>query len=165
MPIVPLRMRLFRPLLVGAFLLASTSPAYADFTFFIGSNQTPENRSLRGFALSGSGMITFEFEYAGHGDDVEEGTPGLRTFLFNGMVQTPFAVFGFQPYATAGAGMYRESFDERTETAWSFNSGVGVKTNNFGPIKLRVDYRVLKLSGEPLYDNVHRIYSGVHINF
>jgi hypothetical protein len=158
-------MRLFRPVLVAALLLASTSPAYADVTFFLGSNQTPENRAFRGFALAGSGMITFEFEYAGHGDDVEEGTPGLRTFMGNAILQTPFAVFGFQPYVTAGTGLYRESFDERTETAWSFNSGAGVKTNIFGPIKLRVDYRVLKLQGEPLYETVHRVYSGVHLTF
>ena len=165
MPIVPLRMRLVRPFLVAALLLASTSPAYADFTFFVGSNQTPENRALKGLAMAGSGMITFEFEYAGHGDDDEEGTPGLYTYSFNAMVQTPFAVFGFQPYATAGTGLYRETLDERKETAWTFNSGVGVKTNIFGPIKLRVDYRVLKLTGEPLYETVHRVYSGVHITF
>ncbi len=33
-----------------------------------------------------------------------EATPALRTFMGNMLVQTPFAVAGFQPYATAGIG-------------------------------------------------------------
>ena len=158
-------MRLFRPILVAALLLASSVPAYADFTFFVGSNQTPSNRSLKGFALGGGKMIGVEFEYASNGENLSEVTPALRTFSGNALVQTPFAVMGFQPYATAGTGMYRERLDTQTETAWVFNSGVGVKTSLFGPLKIRVDYRVLKLRGEPLHSTVHRIYSGVHLAF
>ena len=30
---------------------------------------------------------------------------------------------------------------------------------------LRVDYRILKLKGEPNYGTVHRVYSGVHLAF
>jgi hypothetical protein len=158
-------MRLFRPLLVTALLVASTAPAYADFTFIIGSNQTPSSRSVKGFALGGGGMIALEFEYANNGENLEEATPGLRTFLGNVLIQTPFPIAGFQPYATAGTGMYRERLDTHEETAWSFNSGVGIKRNVFGPLKVRFDYRVLKLRGEPLYGTVHRVYSGVHLAF
>jgi len=35
----------------------------------------------------------------------------------------------------------------------------------FGPLKARVDYRVLKLNGDPLYSTVHRVYSGIHLTF
>ena len=52
-------------------------------------------------------MIATEFEYANNGENIEEATPGLRTFMGNMLVQTPFAVAGFQPYATAGIGYYR----------------------------------------------------------
>jgi opacity protein-like surface antigen len=162
-------MRLIRPLLIIALivtaLLVVASPAYADFTFFGGWNQTPTNRALKGFALGGGKMIAFEFEYANNGQDIEEGTPGLRTFLGNVLVQPPFAVAGFQPYATAGTGMYRETLDTHQESAWSFNTGVGVKTSVFGPLKVRVDYRVLKLRGNPLYSTVNRVYTGVHLVF
>jgi hypothetical protein len=158
-------MRLIRPLLVVILLLASSAPAYADFTFFIGSNQTPANRSFKGFALGGGGMIATEFEFATNGENLGEATPSLRTFSGNALVQTPFAVFGFQPYATAGLGFYRERLDTHQETAMAFNSGVGVKTSVFGPLKIRVDYRVMKLRGEPLHSTVHRVYSGVHLAF
>ena len=162
-------MRLIRPILVTALLVTAllvvASPAYADFTFFVGANQTPDSRSLKGFALGGGKMIAFEFEYANNGQNLDKATPGLRTFLGNALVQTPFAVVGFQPYATAGTGMYRETLGTRQESAWSFNSGVGVKTSVFGPLKIRVDYRVLKLRGDPLYSTVHRVYSGVHLTF
>jgi len=158
-------MRLIRPLLIIALIVAAASPAYADFTFFGGWNQTPTNRALKGFALGGGKMIAFEFEYANNGQDIEEGTPGLRTFLGNVLVQPPFAVAGFQPYATAGTGMYRETLDTHQESAWSFNTGVGVKTSVFGPLKVRVDYRVLKLRGNPLYSTVNRVYTGVHLVF
>ena len=158
-------MRLFRPLVVIALLVAATSPAYADFTFLVGSNQTPTRRPLKGFALGGGKMIAFEFEYANNGQNIEEATPGLRTFLGNALVQTPFAVAGFQPYATAGTGMYRETLGTHQESGWSFNTGVGVKTSVFGPLKIRVDYRVLKLRGEPLFSTVHRVYTGVHLVF
>jgi hypothetical protein len=158
-------MGLFRPLLVVGLLLASTAPAYADFTFFLGSNQTPANRGLRGFALGGGRLIGFEFEYASNGENLDEVTPALRTFSGNALLQTPFAVAGFQPYVTAGTGIYRERMETQQETAWAFNTGVGVKTSLFGPLKVRVDYRVLKLRGEPLYPTVHRVYSGVHLAF
>ena len=110
-------------------------------------------------------MVATEFEYANNGDNVEEGAPGLRTLMGNLMVQTPFAIFRFQPYATVGLGYYRERLDTQVESGLGFNSGVGFKTTIFGPLKARVDYRVLKLRGEPLYGTVHRVYSGVHLSF
>jgi hypothetical protein len=159
------RMRLIRPLLLATVIFFAAAPAYADFTFFVGSNQTPSNRAVKGFALGSGQMIAFEFEYANTSEDVEDLEPGLRTFLGNVLLQTPFSVFGFQPYGTIGTGVYRETLDTRSETAWSFNSGVGVKITLFGPLKARADYRVLKLNGEPLYGTVHRVYSGVHLAF
>ncbi len=158
-------MRLIRSIVLAALLLGTAAPAYADFTFFVGSNQTPSARQVKGFALGGGGMVTMEFEYANNGDDIEEGTPGLRTFSGNLLAQTPIAVFRFQPYATVGIGYYREGLEEDKESGLAFNSGVGFKTTIFGPLKVRVDYRVLKLRGEPLYGTVHRVYSGVHLSF
>ena len=158
-------MRHIRPFVLTLGLLAVAAPAYADFTFIVGSNQTPSNRSVKGFALGGGGMIATEFEYVNNGENIEEQTPGLRTFMGNLLVQTPFVVAGFQPYATAGIGYYRERLDTHQESAFAFNSGVGVKVRIFGPLMGRADYRVLKLRGEPLYGTVHRVYSGFHLAF
>ena len=168
MSIVPLRMRLVRLLLIAALLLGVSAPAYADFTFIIGSNRTPSSRAVKGFAVGGGGMIATEFEYANNGEDLdnEEGpTPGLRTFLGNLLLQTPFPVAGFQPYGLVGTGVYRETLDTHKETAWAFHTGVGLKRRIFGPLMVRVDYRVLKLRGEPLHSNVQRVYSGIHLAF
>ena len=158
-------MRHLRRLVLALLLSAIAAPAYADLTFIVGSNQTPSNRSVKGFAIGGGGMIATEFEYASNGENLEKVTPALRTFMGNLLVQTPFAVAGFQPYATAGLGYYRERMDTHQESAFAFNSGVGVKTKIFGPLMVRVDYRVLKLRGEPLFGTVHRVYSGVHLAF
>ena len=158
-------MRYLRPLLLALFLSAIAAPAYADLTFIVGSNQTPQSRSVKGFALGGGGMIATEFEYVTNGENIEEATPALRTFMGNLLVQTPFAVAGFQPYATAGIGYYRERLDAHQESALAFNSGVGLKVKIFGPLMARADYRVIKLRGEPLYSTVHRVYSGIHLAF
>jgi len=40
-----------------------------------------------------------------------------------------------------------------------------VKIALAGPIRARVDYRLFRLKGEPLYDTVHRVYAGLNINF
>jgi hypothetical protein len=158
-------MRHIRPFILALGLVAIAAPAYADLTFIVGSNQTPSSRSVKGFAIGGGGMIATEFEYANNGENLEEATPGLRTFMGNVLVQTPFAVAGFQPYATAGIGYYRERLDAHQESALAFNSGVGMKVKIFGPLMGRADYRVMKLRGEPLYSTVHRVYSGVHLAF
>jgi opacity protein-like surface antigen len=110
-------------------------------------------------------MIASEFEYASNGENLSEVTPALRTFMGNLLVQSPFPVAGFQPYATAGIGYYRERLDTLQESGLGFNAGVGVKTRVFGPLMVRVDYRNFKLRGEPIYGTVHRIYSGVHLAF
>jgi hypothetical protein len=143
-------MQLIRPLVIAALLLATAAPASADFTFIVGSNTTPSKRAFKGFTFGGGGTIATEFEYANNGESLDEATPALRTFMGNMLVQTPFPVAGFQPYATAGL---------------AFNSGVGVKRNIFGPLKVRLDYRVLKLRGEPIHGSVHRVYSGIHLAF
>ena len=158
-------MRHIRPILLAALLVSVAAPAYADLTFIVGSNQTPANRAVKGFAIGGGGMIATEFEYATNGENIAEVTPALRTFMGNLMVQTPFAVAGFQPYATVGLGYYRERLDTLQESGFGFNSGVGVKVKIFGPLMTRVDYRVMKLRGEPLYGTVHRVYTGVHLAF
>ena len=77
----------------------------------------------------------------------------------------PFAIFGFQPYAATGGGIYRESLGTHQKTGFALDTGAGVKINLLGPVRLRVDYRVFKLGDEALDSPVHRIYAGLNLKF
>jgi hypothetical protein len=159
-------MRLTRPLLLAAVLAVAASPAFADATIFIGTNSTPANRQVKGFAAGiGLLVIAFEFEYANTSEEPDDGAPALKTGMGNVLLQTPFAIMGFQPYFTAGGGAYRETLGTQQETHIGVNSGGGVKISLLGPVRARVDYRVFKLRGDPLYDTVHRVYAGLNLKF
>ena len=159
-----------RKVFVVTLFLFIPSTAFADITLFLGTNQTPSNRSVRGFA-GGIGLliVAFEFEYANTSEDELEVAPSLKTYMFNGLVQTPFAIAGLQPYGTVGGGIYRERLtqtpEDITETHVGINVGGGVKINLAGPIRVRVDYRVFKLNGSPLHSNPKRLYAGINLKF
>ena len=150
----------------AALVLLTAAPAFADVTGFLGVNLTPENRRTQGFSV-GAGLLLlgFEFEYANTPDDPESASPMLKTYMGNVLLQTPFAVFGVQPYVTTGGGVYRERLGDAVETAFALNSGAGLKVNLVGPVRLRVDYRAFKLGSGALYSPAHRIYAGLNLKF
>ena len=150
--------------LAVAFALGAAAPARADFTAFLGANTTPANRAVRGGAI-GAGMLVigFEFEYAITPEDLTAAAPALKTGMGNVLLQTPVAIFGFQPYFTTGAGLYREKLGTHQDTSVGYNSGGGVKISLAGPIRLRVDYRIFKLGSGALYSPAHRLYAGLNI--
>ena len=160
-------MRVARSLVLAiGVLLAAAPPAFADVTLFLGSTTTPSARQARGFAIGGGILVLgFEFEYSDTREDPEDGAPSLRTGMGNILLQTPVAIGGFQPYFTTGFGGYRESINDRSETQLGGNAGGGVKMNLAGPLRVRFDYRVFRLRGEPLHDVVHRFYVGANLNF
>ncbi len=140
--------------------------ARADATAFLGTTTTPTNRSARGFAIGfGLLIVGFEFEYSSTTEDPLSGAPSLRAGSFNGLVQTPVEIARMQFYATLGAGIYREVLGSAGETNAAVNTGGGVKISLFGPIRARIDYRVFKLSGSPLYSHPQRIYVGLNLKF
>ncbi len=147
-------------------LMLCAAPVAADVTGFIGVNTTPESRMTRGFSI-GAGLLLlgFEFEYANTSDDLESGVPSLKTYSGNVLLQTPFAILGIQPYATIGAGVYREALDELTDTGFTSNTGAGVKVNLIGPLRLRADYRVFRLGSDALHSPAHRFYAGLNLKF
>ena len=126
----------------------------------------PSNRTTRGFAL-GAGLLVvgFEFEYGDTVEDLAGGAPSLRTGMGNLLIQTPFAIFGLQPYFTTGGGVYRESLGILSETNFGINNGGGVKISLIGPVRARVDYRVFTLRGSPIEDTVQRLYVGLNLKF
>ena len=158
-------MTVARRVVLGAFLFALVAaPARADLTGFLGATTTPANRQVRGVALGvGLLVVGFEFEYAATTEDPAALAPSLRTGMGNLVLQTPTSVFGFQPYVTTGAGIYREELGTRQDTSVGFNTGGGVKVSLVGPIRLRVDYRVFKLGSGALHSPAHRIYAGLNL--
>lgn len=153
---------------IAAILLSllGPTPAFADLTGFVGANMTPANRFVRGVS-AGAGLLIvgLEFEYANTIDDTKALAPGLTTGMGNVLLQTPFAILGVQPYATTGAGLYRERLGADRHTGFGFNTGGGVKISLVGPIRLRVDYRVFKLGSGALHSPAHRIYAGLNLKF
>lgn len=160
-------MRSFRPALIALGLLAATAaPARADFTAFLGATTTPTNRQVRGGAVgSGLLLVAFEFEYSSTTEDVTTGAPSLKIGSGNGILQTPVPIFGFQPYVTAGAGIYRERLGSVTESGLAPNVGGGVKIALLGPLRLRLDYRRFRLGSEARYSPSSRFYAGLNVKF
>jgi hypothetical protein len=156
------------PLVASALLIALLLPsrAYADLTAFLGVNPTPVNRPVRGFAV-GAGLLIvgFEFEYANTSEDEAQLGPKLQTYMGNGLLQTPIPIAGMQFYATAGGGVYHESLFEDGETNVGVNVGGGVKWSLAGPLRLRIDYRVFTLQGNPRHENPQRFYVGLNLKF
>src|SRR5438445_11763178 len=152
--------------LVGALVALTATPARADITAFIGANTTPANRQVRGGAFGfGLLVIGFELEYAFTPDDPAANAPSLKTGTGNLLLQTPVAVFGFQPYFTTGGGFYQEELGAHSDSGFAVNTGGGVKVSLAGPIRLRVDYRVFKLGSGALNSPSHRIYAGLNLKF
>jgi hypothetical protein len=150
---------------IAALLLLTTAmPARADLTGFLGVNLTPANRQTVGAAF-GAGLliIGFEGEYAATAQDVPSGSPSLQTGMGSLLLQTPGAFFGFQPYFATGGGIYHEVLGAHSDTGIGLNTGGGVKISLIGPIRLRVDYRLLKLGNGALYPTAHRIYAGLNL--
>ena len=149
-----------------AALVLLPSTASADFTAFLGVNPTPSSRVVRGLSLGvGLVIVGFEFEYANTSEDLDEVAPGLRTVMFNGLVQTPVPIAGMQFYATAGGGGYRETLNDISETHVGINVGGGVKMTLAGPLRLRLDYRVFTLQGDPRHSKPQRFYAGLNLKF
>jgi opacity protein-like surface antigen len=141
--------------------------AFADITAFLGVNPTPVSRPVRGFSVGvGLVIVGFEFEYANSNDDIDDLAPRLQTYMGNGLLQTPFPIARMQFYATAGGGVYHESFDNAgSETNVGINVGGGVKISLAGPLRLRLDYRVFTLQGSPQYEKPQRFYAGINLKF
>ena len=153
-------------LLAVTFSVLAPAQAFADATLFLGVNTSPANRTTTGFAI-GAGLLIvgFEFEFANTTDDTIAKAPALKTGMGNVLLQTPFAVAGIQPYVTVGAGGYHEELGTTiNNTGFATNAGGGLKISLVGPVRLRVDYRLLTPVGASTTP-AHRVYAGVNLKF
>jgi uncharacterized spore protein YtfJ len=81
------------------------------------------------------------------------------------LLQTPVAFMGVQPYFATGGGIYQEDLGARSDRGFAVGTGGGAKITLVGPLRLRVDYRVIKLGSGALTSPTHRIYAGVNLKF
>jgi hypothetical protein len=141
-------------------------PVLADATIFIGANTTPANRPVRGAAIGiGLLIVGFEMEYSFTSEDPSVAAPSLKVGNGNLLLQTPVPIFGVQPYFITGAGFYSETLGPRNDKGISLNTGGGVKISLAGPLRVRVDYRVVRLGSGALFSPAHRIYAGLNLKF
>jgi opacity protein-like surface antigen len=160
-----MRSRIATAVLAAALAMAP-SRAWADLTAFVGVNPTPSNRTATGLALGfGVLVVGVEFEYAHSRADEAALAPSLKTGMVNLLVQTPVPLAGIQFYGTIGGGGYQEQLGDRSETHFGTNIGGGVKVALAGPLRLRLDYRLFNLQGEPLESRPQRFYAGVNLTF
>jgi hypothetical protein len=152
-----------------AFALAmvafTPSAASADVTLFYGTTNSPGHPNARGFAAGMSLLIVgFEFEYGNTSEDLTVAQPSLRTISGNVSAQT-VGIPAVQLYLTTGAGMYTERLGADEENAFALNTGGGIKLSIKGPLRLRVDYRIFSLQGNPQRSTVQRVYAGLNLKF
>jgi hypothetical protein len=158
-------------LLVCAVVVLFAAPARADLTGFLGVTPTPSSRTNGGFA-AGTGflIVAFEFEYSATKEDLSstQVAPALKTYMFNGLLQTPIPIARTQFYGTLGAGAYHETLSTQPlndQTNIGTNVGGGAKITLAGPLRLRLDYRVFTLHGSPRHTPVQRLYAGINLKF
>ena len=156
-----------RTLLVGLLAMAGLfgrpATAAADVTFFLGFSPTPDYRMTRGISAGiNMAVVGFEFDYAYTSPDETDGVPSLRTGMMNVLVMTPTKT---QLYVTAGGGAFRESLNGVSTTNFGTNIGGGVKFSLFGPVRVRLDYRIFNLRGGPLETRPQRFYAGLNMTF
>lgn len=158
--------RLMPAVLALVLLLAATRPAHADVTAFLGLSPTGATRTGQGLA-AGAGLVVvgFEVEAARLSESADDSAPGLSTASANLLVQTPLDISRTQFYGTAGVGVYRETLGTRRETSVGGNVGGGLKIRVAGPLKLRLDYRLFRLQGQPVYRVWHRVSAGATLGF
>ena len=147
-------------------VLGAAKPAAEDLTAFVGSTQSLSNRTTTGVAVGLSlAIIGFEFEYSNTSFDNLRGRTELKSSMFNVLVQSPFPISRLQFYGTIGGGLYREIFGSQRHTGLGSNIGAGVKVSLMEPLRLRLDYRSLRLGYSSEDPAIQRFYAGLTLDF
>ena len=155
------RLSLALLLLVGA----GAGPASADLTVFAG--RVTADHGTRGAALGVSlRPVGLEFEYAGIPAAGSDSSPARQTGLFNLLVGAPLdRNRRLELYGAVGAGLYREHTGSHAQTNLAAGAGAGVNISLRGPLRLRIDYRLLVLRGARADRRPRRVYAGLNIPF
>jgi hypothetical protein len=147
------------------FFLSQSSVEGAGITAFLQS-ATPEARGGMGFALGIpiiTEIVTLEGEYSRAGE--KEESPSLTIWSGSVLLISPIEIIRLRPYFATGFGFYRQSIGGVSESSFTTLPGFGVFLRLGGPIHGRLDYRVVKLRGEPLQGDQKRFYAGLTLRF
>ena len=153
------------PVALLLLLGACVSPASADLTVFAG-HATPDH-ATRGAALGISlRPVGLEFEYAGMTSAGSDSNPARQTGLFNLIFGAPLdRIRRLEIYGAAGGGLYRERKQTHAETNLAASAGVGINIALRGPLRVRIDYRMLILRGATPNRRPRRVYAGLNMAF
>lgn len=146
-------------------LSAGAGPASADLTVFAG--QATPDHATRGAAVGISlRPVGLEFEYAGMPSTGSDSNPARQTGLFNLIFGAPLGrIRRLEVYGAVGGGLYRERKEAHAETNLAAGAGAGVNISLRGPLRLRIDYRLLVLRGATLHRRPRRLYAGLNMLF
>ena len=154
-----------RRLAFALLLLLGAGPASADLTVFAG-RATPD-RGTRGAALGISlRPVGLEFEYAGMPAAGSDSDPARQTGLFNVVLSAPLdRQRRLALYGAVGGGLYRERTGSHAQTNLAAGAGAGVNISLRGPLRLRIDYRLLVRRGAREDRRPRRVYAGLSMPF
>lgn len=147
------------------FVLYATSSEGAGITAFLQS-ATPGSRGGIGFALGIpliTEIVTLEGEYSRSQE--KEAFPSLTVWSGNVLLVSPIELIRLRPYFATGFGIYRQALGTTSEVSFATTPGFGVFLRLSGPLHGRLDYRVIKLRGEPLQGEQRRFYVGMTFRF
>ena len=149
---------------VGIMLLAA-GPASADLHLFGGTVSAPSSRPLGGIALGVTlTPVALEFEYAQSAGDGAKNAPSLGTGTFTVLLRTPtFGIIRF--YGAGGGGVFRERLGEHRSTGAAVNAGGGLELAVAGPVWIRLDYRVFRLTSGAVDRSPQRATAGLSLGF
>jgi hypothetical protein len=150
---------------VGALLLLP-DVARADITGFLGTMLKPTTQAMLGAAVSASiGPVGFEIEYAKASEDLAGREPGVSTGIVSALVSTPTRKL--QAYGALGVGVYRETLGLVKTTGTLMAIGGGVSIGLSGPLRVRLDYRLIGFKNPIRADagSRHRVYAGAVLRF
>ena len=146
-------------------LLPGAGAASADLTLFAGhaaSKYTTLGAAL-GISLQPVGL---EFEYARMPAAGSDTNRTRRTAVFNLIVGTGFGrIRRLQLYGAVGGGLYNDRMETHAETNLAASAGGGANISLGGPLRVRIDYRLLVLRGATLLRRPRRVYAGLNVMF
>lgn len=133
----------------------------AGITGFIQA-ASPGSRAGLGFSVGiplFTEIVTLEGEYSRAGEKVE--SPSLTVWSGNILIVSPFEILRVRPYFATGFGIYQQTRALESERSFATLPGFGAFLRLGGPVHGRLDYRVIRLRGDPLQDGQKRFYAGL----
>jgi len=151
---------------IPALLSGSSLPA-GDLTVFVSTaNPTPDWGRGFGAALSTTWfeVLSFEGEIERLGGDPQGPWAALNMTSFTASALLAPPIGRLTPYGGLGLGVFRQANDPDSDTGRLRAFILGTKLT-LGVLVLRIDYRRVDLSGEPLLGLETRLAAGAGISF